>query len=347
MFPKLYTPANIPANTPPNTPTNTPTNTETKRKRKKKIKTKIHTPTTIPTNIPTTTTTTTTPTPTTITKKNIKTNITIDTTLDTTLDTEIESLKNQSFRKYNLCIKRINQSKMNYAPFSLKLSKYGNNIQPPYVNLYKKHVNEFDIYDQGDIGSCTANALCSAYQFITPSHDGSRLFLYYNERMIDININEDNGATLSSGIKSLQTHGLCLESVWPYLEYNIYTKPPDYCYKQALKDKAIQCYNLPHDIYVMKECLLTGFPFVVGIAVFDDFENSKTGIIKLPKHNDIMIGGHAVLVCGYNDSKKHWIVRNSWGTSWGDNGYCYIPYEYLLNRRLSTELWCITKTKKI
>jgi hypothetical protein len=159
-------------------------------------------------------------------------------------------------------------------------------------------------------------------------------------------INEDNGATLSSGIKSLQTHGLCLESVWPYLEYNVYTKPPDYCYKQALKDKAIHCYNLPHNIYVMKECLLSGFPFVVGIAVFNDFENTKTGIIKLPNHNDIMIGGHAVLVCGYNDSKKHWIVRNSWGSSWGDNGYCYIPYEYLLNRRLSTELWCITKTKK-
>jgi C1A family cysteine protease len=266
--------------------------------------------------------------------------------IDTVEDTTIESPNKESSRKYNLCIKRLKQSKMNYAHFSLKLSKGSKNIHPPYVNLYKNHVKEFDIYDQGGLGSCTANAICSAYQFVTPSHDGSRLFLYYNERMISNNIDKDTGATLSCGIKSLQIYGLCLESIWPYLEHNIYTKPHKICYSRALKEKDVQYYNLQHNIHTMKECLLNGFPFVVGIAVFKNFENSTTGIIELPNDTDVMIGGHAVLVCGYNDIEKHWIVRNSWGRKWGDNGYCYLPYEYLLDDSLSTELWCITKHKK-
>jgi C1A family cysteine protease len=96
----------------------------------------------------------------------------------------------------------------------------------------------------------------------------------------------------------------------------------------------------------MKSYLSTGFPFIVGISVYASFESqsvAKTGIVPMPGPKDFLLGGHAVLVCGYNDNLINgmWIVRNSWGSSWGDKGYFYLPYNYLTNPNLCSELWCI------
>jgi C1A family cysteine protease len=114
-----------------------------------------------------------------------------------------------------------------------------------------------------------------------------------------------------------------------------------------LNDKAVEVHNIQNDMNSMKQCLHSGFPFVVAIAIYPAFESievTTTGIVPMPTDEEESLGGHAVLVCGYDDLTQQWIVRNSWGESWGENGYFYLPYKYLLDSSLATDLWCITKT---
>lgn len=200
------------------------------------------------------------------------------------------------------------------------------------------------VYDQGQLGSCTANALCALFQYDDPSFMGSRLFLYYNERLIENDVNEDGGAQLSDGIKSLSTFGLCSENSWPYNTDNFEIKPTKECYDEALTHKALIVENLHQDINTMKNALSQGHPFVVGIEIYDDFESdevAKTGIVSMPSPNSNIIGGHAVVCCGYN--KYYWLMRNSWNTTWGDYGYFYLPIEYLIDPSLASDLWIISK----
>ena len=204
------------------------------------------------------------------------------------------------------------------------------------------------IYDQGSIGSCTANALCAAVQYIKPSLQGSRLFVYYNTRLIENTVNQDAGARLYNGVKSLIRYGVCQESNWPYIEnyFSIQPKPP--CYKAAKQNVLLKNYALRNNINKMKAALVSGFPFVVGIAIYDSFETDeveKTGFVPMPGRYDTLMGGHAVLCVGYNDRKQRWIMRNSWGKSWGDKGYFYLPYNYLLNNNLAGDLWVLTTVK--
>ena len=203
------------------------------------------------------------------------------------------------------------------------------------------------------MGSCTANAIVGAYQFLTPTLMGSRLFQYYNERVIENDVNYDNGATISDSIAAVKKYGLCPESEWPYNISQFAVKPPASCYTDALKHKAVTVYNVQQTMTAMKGYLNSGYPFIIGIVVYSSFESNKvanTGMVPLPPVNrqDTILGGHAVVVCGYNDNLNGgvWIVRNSWGTSWGANGYFYLPYSYLTNPNLCSDNWCIeTDTK--
>ena len=201
------------------------------------------------------------------------------------------------------------------------------------------------VYDQGQLGSCTANALVAAFQYEKPSFMGSRLFLYYNERLLMGSVHYDSGATLADGIKCLKTYGVCAEKEWPYVISAFTKKPPAQCYKNALLNRAVTVTNIIQTGAGMRASINAGFPFVVGFMVYASFESPQvnaTGIIPMPSPRERMLGGHAVLICGYNDKKQWWIARNSWGTSWGDKGYFYLPYAYLLNRNLASDLWNIT-----
>ena len=240
-------------------------------------------------------------------------------------------------RHYNLKIVSIPQEKLVFNP-RLSLEAIPNSIDLRDASSMPP------VYNQGNIGSCTAQAFCAAFAFEHPDFDGSRLFLYYNERVLDNNVAVDSGATLADGIKSLQTHGLCPESEWPYEEEKFATKPPDSCYVSALNHKAMKVYNVPKNLAAMQATLASGIPFVGGMRVFSSFENkivSETGKASMPKPKDKYLGGHAILVCGYNNTTRQWIVRNSWGESWGDKGYFYLPYKYLLRPRLSADFWAI------
>jgi C1A family cysteine protease len=247
--------------------------------------------------------------------------------------------RQQASRKriYNLNIRRVDFNKLNIKKIIpvIKL--------PSKVDLRSKFQ---PVFDQGDIGSCTANALCGLIGYDQPTMKGSRLFLYYNERMIEGTTLSDDGAYLSDGIVSLQKYGICQETEWPYDTTKFAIKPTNQCYTNALHHIAQQVQNIQNDMAHMKTSLVNGNPFVVGIDVYSSFESAKvakTGMVPMPTPRDIILGGHAVVCVGYDDSKQVWIMRNSWGTSWGDKGYFYLPYLYLLDSSLSSDLWCIKK----
>jgi C1A family cysteine protease len=206
------------------------------------------------------------------------------------------------------------------------------------------------VYDQGQLSSCTANALCAAVQFDDPTVQGSRLFLYYNERMLEHDIPDDAGAQIYDGVKCLVNYGVCQETEWPYDISKFAVAPPPQCYTDALSHRAISAFNVQQNINAMKTCLVNGFPFVVGIAIYESFETAAvaaTGQVPMPKPNEKCLGGHCVYCCGFRDDTQQWILANSWGSLWGGcNGYFYLDYAYLLSPALTSDLWTITAVSK-
>jgi C1A family cysteine protease len=218
-----------------------------------------------------------------------------------------------------------------------------------------------EVYDQGRIGSCTANAIAAALEFdmmkqgrdvFTPS----RLFIYYNERAIEGSIGSDAGAQIRDGIKSVASQGDCPEGEWAYDDTpagpdGVFppgakpaTEPPPSCYANAIQHKAMQYQSVDRNLADMKGCLSSGYPFVLGFTVFESFETpavAQTGDMPMPGAAERVMGGHAVLAVGYDDEERVFICRNSWGPAWGDAGYFYMPYAYLLDDNLSGDFWTV------
>jgi C1A family cysteine protease len=206
------------------------------------------------------------------------------------------------------------------------------------------------VEDQGSLGSCTGNALVGALEFLemkdkVPYIELSRLFIYYNERVIEHSVMSDSGAMLRDGIKTLSKQGVCSEKCWAYDISKFTVKPSAPCYTEAAKHK-IKSYQRLQTVDEMRTCLADGYPFVFGFSVYESFESqevAKTGVVNMPQSDEKQLGGHAVVGVGYDDSKKRFIVRNSWGEGWGMKGYFTIPYEYLANRNLSDDFWTIRR----
>jgi C1A family cysteine protease len=204
------------------------------------------------------------------------------------------------------------------------------------------------VEDQGELGSCTANALVGGLEFLEkkagqPVTDLSRLFVYYNERVMEGTVNEDAGAMLRDGVKSLVKQGVCTEMIWPYVISKFAVKPPAACYRQALTHQVLS-YHRILSLREMRQCLAEGYPFVFGFTVYESFESdavARTGRVRLPKPAERALGGHAVLAVGYDDAKKRFTVRNSWGADWGLAGYFTMPYGYLSNRDLADDFWTL------
>lgn len=232
---------------------------------------------------------------------------------------------------------------INFIPISYKenIKEELNELSlPNYLDLRPKFG---EIYDQGKIGSCTANALCSIFEYDTYNFKGSRLFLYYNERIYMNTTDEDSGAYLSDGIKSLKYHGICEEKYWSYIIENVFKEPSKEAYINAKKNYVIEAFNITNDINVIKKWLLKNEPIAMGMAIYSNFTNNRTGIINIPSLGDEFLGGHAIIICGYDDKNKKFIMRNSWGSYWGDKGYFYLPYDYVTNDELCGDLWVITR----
>jgi C1A family cysteine protease len=219
--------------------------------------------------------------------------------------------------------------------------------RPPRVDLRAQNP---PVFDQGQLGSCTAQAIAAALEFdqmkqqqadvFTPS----RLFIYYNERVMEGTPDEDSGAMLRDGIKSVAKEGGPHESLWPYVISRFRQKPAAGVYEDGARHEAILYQRLRQSIEQLQGCLADGYPFVFGFSVYESFESAdvaKTGTVRLPRRAEALIGGHAVVAVGYDDPRQRFIVRNSWGTSWGVGGYFTMPYAYLLDGGLSDDFWTI------
>ncbi|CAF0784632.1 unnamed protein product [Adineta ricciae] len=226
--------------------------------------------------------------------------------------------------------------------------KYSADQLPPSVDF---RPNMPPVEDQSQIGSCTANSLAGAYEYIIKKSEGndiavSRLFIYYNERAKENPSNiTDSGATLTDGIETIEEFGVCLESFWPYDISQVNTKPSDEAYQEAVGHKITNALQVNRDLNEMKSCLAQGFPFAFGLQLYPSFNKATTGgVVRMPSSDELSgqpLGGHALLAVGYSDQSQSFIVRNSWGQDWGDQGYCYIPYDYMTNTEYCYDAWTI------
>ncbi|XWV26472.1 cathepsin B, cystein protease [Tupanvirus soda lake] len=212
--------------------------------------------------------------------------------------------------------------------------------------------------DQGRLGSCTANAIAYAYAFdeIKQSNKEvflpSRLFIYYNERMMEGTVMEDSGAQIRDGIKSINKYGVCDEHHWIYDPLQFTVKPPAEVYTEAKLARAVRYAKIDFSqdkttddrVNHIKRALMSGFPFVFGFTVYESFESeevAKTGMVPMPKEGEKILGGHAVCGVGFDDTKQCFIIKNSWGPKWGLNGYFYMPYNYVADTNLADDFWVI------
>jgi C1A family cysteine protease len=214
------------------------------------------------------------------------------------------------------------------------------------------------IYQQGNLGSCSAQAIAAALQYLQGKENTkwrftpSRLFIYYNEREILGTTGYDSGARIRDGIKSVAAAGVCPEDSnkgwsWPYWPLMYQIKPPAPCYKNALTHMAIQYESVAQAEYSLKQVLCDGYPIIFGISVYQGMESAevaRTGNVQMPGENEGLLGGHAILLVGYNDHTQRFTFRNSWGHSWGSGGYGTLPYSYVTNPNLASDFWVIKRT---
>jgi C1A family cysteine protease len=205
------------------------------------------------------------------------------------------------------------------------------------------------IYDQGQLGCCTGNGIAGAIQFdqrkqANPQFTPSRLFIYYNERVMEGTVPQDSGAQVRDGIKSVATLGAPPEPDWPYDISKFSIKPPATAYSDAKQDLVSSYARVAQNLQQMQGCLAEGYPFVFGFTVYESFESQQvadSGVVPMPSSGETVVGGHCVVAVGYDDTQRTFIIRNSWGTDWGMKGYCTMPYEYLLDPHLASDFWTI------
>ena len=224
------------------------------------------------------------------------------------------------------------------------------------------------VYDQGQLGSCTANAIAGAYEYcelkekekseFTPS----RLFIYYLERSKEGDIGQDNGAQISDGVAAVHTVGVCPENatsvysaseVWPYDVTKFTEKPPQACYAIATKHRSVKYKSILQNISHIKQSIINGFPVIFGFQVYSSFEGEQIasdGILHMPQPSEQCVGGHAIMCVGFDDNfvidgkAGAVFIRNSWNSTWGLGGYFWMPYDYITSPDLADDFWSIFET---
>jgi C1A family cysteine protease len=213
-------------------------------------------------------------------------------------------------------------------------------VLPSMVDLRKQCS---PIRDQGQLGSCTCEALVGLLEFNQkPLVTKSVLFPYYNTRLAEGYPNEDSGCEPRDVFKSAVTDGDCANKYWPYYITRFSRKPSANAYAKAIYHVA--SYHTLAGLRDIKAVLAGGHPVYIGFTVYSSFEDAgiaKTGIMTMPEKDEEILGGHAVLVVGYDDSQQWLIVRNSWGLNWGVKGYFFMPYTFVTKTNVS-DMWSVT-----
>jgi hypothetical protein len=156
---------------------------------------------------------------------------------------------------------------------------------------------------------------------------------------------EDRGANIRSVMRTLRWQGLCLENEDPYNPRNYTAKPDLRALDEAIDFRLGKYMSLGNDLAKWRWCLKLGYPIAIGFTVYSSFEDpqvARTGILPLPRRGERVEGGHAVLVIGYDDTTGHFLVRNSWGRDWGQDGNFLMPYDFAENSSQVFDAWMIT-----
>jgi len=239
--------------------------------------------------------------------------------------------------KYHWTRDKVDKRDYLYAPTVVKLSTYVD--LRPYCS---------SIEDQGRLGSCTGNAIAGAIELLMKRNnkfaDISRLFIYYYERLLENTVNYDSGAYIRDGIKACYTYGISTENLWPYDISKFRNRPSIDAVNDASKRK-VKLYERVTDFNGVINAIDNGYPVTIGFDVYSSFDSptvARTGIMPYPNiKKEKLLGGHAVLIVGYNKNNDTFIVRNSWGKYWGDNGYFYMPFQVIKNNTMSGDFWVI------
>jgi C1A family cysteine protease len=202
------------------------------------------------------------------------------------------------------------------------------------------------VENQQHLGSCTGQAVVGAYELLLNQkypqlfEDLSRLFVYYNARLVGGNVLEDEGAYVRDAIKAVKNYGVCDEEVWPYIIENFDISPTDISYEDA-KSRNIKNYYRITKLTETLDALNRNYPVIFGTLVYDSFDrvSSKNGILNMPTEAENVQGGHAMCLVGYDIRQRLLLARNSFGKSWGLDGYCWIPFDYA--ERNFMDMWVI------
>jgi len=243
-------------------------------------------------------------------------------------------------RVYNHVFQAPDNRDLQFVPSNLSAV-----IVPSSYYITDNPVFSCPIYDQGNLGSCLANAIKAMMYIVSNGKvDLSRLQLYICFRAVDgSSLTEDTGGTVRGGMKAVGSYGVCPESIWPYVIRNFAKLPPSPAFVSTYKIKNFVYTAIKQNILDLKTSISGNLPVMVGILVYSSFESSiatQYGVIPMPNTNtEQILGGHAILLIGYDDKSQYFKFQNSWGTKWGTNGYGFIPYAYILNSGLTSDLW--------
>jgi len=216
-------------------------------------------------------------------------------------------------------------------------------------DIYDKNGVFFpEIVDQGNIESCVPTCISTVYYYLTMKQSNhlnfriSRLYLYYQFRRLYDDVKLDEGSTIRDCINILYKDGVVPEFLYPYVESKIFNNPSEFLEKYSRFCKCLGFENISRK--VIKQYLLLDNPVLCGIKLFDSVysdEVKNSGIINYSEEYDKILGGHCIILVGFDDSKKYYKFINSWGSTWGDKGFGYLPYDYIKNIRLSNEFYII------
>lgn len=193
------------------------------------------------------------------------------------------------------------------------------------------------VKDQQNIGCCTVHSVLAAYEYAVPNSNPSRLFVHYNE--LSKRSSQCDGSRIIDVIQSLSCNGVCDEALWPYDSKNYAVRPSDECYAEAQ--------NAPYTealvIHFKNICsaLHAGHPVIAGIHMFESFTEATDGCISMPSKYEKLVGGHSILIIGYDHNRCRYMFKNSWGTKWGQKGYGTISYDIVHNTDMCNSLWII------
>jgi C1A family cysteine protease len=222
--------------------------------------------------------------------------------------------------------------------------------------VFNFEVEEDNTYIANSIAvhNCVAQAAAALLYYLDqhfpdsdpyPEVQRSRLQLYYNARKLEDNVANDDGCMIRDAFKGLNTLGVAPESAWPYEPNRFSIEPPETVTRA--NEKLLYYKRVARGVQSIKLALAAGYPVVVGLTLYDSFEGDQatnTGLVPMPnKRKEQELGGHAVLIVGYDDAKNYFVVRNSWGVSWGDHGYFYLPYEYIKSSYMASDFWTATR----